>query len=375
MSADQGESSAGPRPDQLSPGQSGSRAWAAPDATRVVADGEDPRSAPANGVAPLELRGTSGGGLADRLTSRWGNALPLRPLSVAEILDGTFGTIRRNPRATIGVAAVLVSVEQMLVVLVQLITEGIPTVSGFASGGLSFEFVSGLDTLVAFVLSAVIGAILTGIIVVVVADDVLGRAPPLRDVWLRVRPRLWALLAASLIAGILPFVGLLLVIAPGVILWGAWALTTPALVLERLGPFTALRRSWRLVWPDFGRVWGVRALSVILGWVIAGLVVLPLQALGIIIAQLRGDLDSTGSAIVLVLVVIGSILGGMVAEPFLAGVLALLYIDRRMRAEGLDIVLQLQSRSERRAPSTPAPGPHAGLPTGESTESTIGARP
>jgi hypothetical protein len=38
----------------------------------------------------------------------------------------------------------------------------------------------------------------------------------------------------------------------------------------------------------------------------------------------------------------------MITAPFLAGVLALLYIDRRMRAEGLDFVLRRQERTARR---------------------------
>ena len=41
---------------------------------------------------------------------------------------------------------------------------------------------------------------------------------------------------------------------------------------------------------------------------------------------------------------------GMITAPFLAGVLALLYIDRRMRAEGLDFVLRRQERTARPAP-------------------------
>ena len=60
--------------------------------------------------------------------------------------------------------------------------------------------------------------------------------------------------------------------------------------------------------------------------------------------------------VTLVFVVIGTILGGTVAQPFLAGVLALLYVDRRMRAEGLDLVLQQDARRARRASGNPARG-------------------
>jgi hypothetical protein len=43
--------------------------------------------------------------------------------------------------------------------------------------------------------------------------------------------------------------------------------------------------------------------------------------------------------------VLGAIAAGTVTAPFLAGVLALLYIDRRMRGEGLDLVLRRQLRT------------------------------
>jgi hypothetical protein len=189
-------------------------------------------------------------------------------------------------------------------------------------------------------------------IVVVVSEDVLGRQASIGEVWRRVRPRLWALLGAAVIAGLLPFVGLALLVIPGVILWGAWSLAMPALILERLGPIKALRRSWQLAWNDFFRVWGIRALSVLLGSLMQNLVVIPFAVLGLAIAgALSGDSTESLPLIAIALVVLGSILGGTVTAPFLAGVLALLYVDRRMRAEGLDIVLQLRMRQARRTPN------------------------
>jgi hypothetical protein len=286
--------------------------------------------------------------------------IPLRPLDAGDILDGTFGTIRRNPRATIGLSALLVAVQQLLVLGTDLATGGIPTAGGFAT-----DLIGGVGTILSFVLAAVLGAILTGMIVVVVSEDVLGRRTSIGDVWARVRPRIWALLGASVIAGVLPFIGLLFLVAPGVYLWGVWALTTPALILERLGPIQAVRRSWRLVRPDFWRVWGIRALSVLLGWLVQNLFVIPFVFLGVLVASALGSEDSDALPLVaIVFVILGTILGGMIAEPFLAGVVALLYVDRRMRAEGLDIVLQQQVRAARRTAVVAAssPGPALGVP-------------
>jgi hypothetical protein len=285
--------------------------------------------------------------------------IPLRPLGVGELLDGTFTTIRRNPRATVGLAAVLVTVQQLLSVGVELVTEGLPTGSAFDDDGtFSIAAIGGFGGIAGTLLAAVVGAVLTGMLVVVVADDVVERRTSAGEVWRRIRPRLGALLVAGAIAGILPYVGLVLLVVPGLILWAAWALTTPALVLERIGPFRALGRSWRLAWPDVLRVWWVRTLSVLLGTLMQLLIALPFEAAGALVVVATGDDDvsSTVATIVLALSVLGAVLAGTVTAPFLAGVLALLYIDRRMRAEGLDLVLRRQLRAGTRPVGSPAAG-------------------
>ena len=189
-------------------------------------------------------------------------------------------------------------------------------------------------------------------LVVVVSEDVLGRRVSAAEVWRRIRPRLWPLLLAAAIAGILPYVGLLFLVIPGLILWALWALTTPALVLEGLGPFAALRRSAQLAGPALIRV------VVCPHPVGADRVAHPgassrcrsdSSGSSIVVAG-DGDPGSTATVAILALDVLGAIVAGMITAPFLAGVLALLYIDRRMRAEGLDFVLRRQERTARQAP-------------------------
>jgi hypothetical protein len=289
--------------------------------------------------------------------------IPLRPLDVGDILDGTFGTIRRNPRTVMGLAALLVTVQQLLAVVAEVGTGDIPTVYGAFSEQASLHAVGGIGAVLSLVLSTLVGAVLTGMIVVVVAEDIFGRRVGIGEVWRRVRPRLRALVLASFMAGVLPFAGLVFLllppagilltlvtlVVPGAVLWVAWSLTTPALILERLGPIQALRRSWRLAMPGFWRVWGIRALSVLLSWVMQSLLLIPFAALAALLATVLGSGgDDPLPLAALACLVLGSILGSMIAQPFLAGVLALLYVDRRIRAEGLDIVIQRRARTARR---------------------------
>ena len=300
----------------------------------------------------------SGPAAAQPVYRRTSGGIPLRPLGVGDILDGTFTTIRRNPRATIGLAALLITLQQALIVGAQLLTGDIPTLTGFGGDTVSLELLGGFGGLIGTLLSAVVGAVLTGMLVVVVSEDVLGRRVSAGQVWGRVRPRLGALLVAAAIAGVLPYLGLIFFVIPGVVLWGAWALTTPALVLERLGPFRALRRSWQLTWPAFPRVWSVRTLSELLALLIQYLVAVPFAAGGALVAFALGT-DEGGQVPIaaLVLVVLGGIAAGTLTAPFLAGVLALLYVDRRMRAEGLDLVLRRQARLNAGTGPTAVAGP------------------
>jgi hypothetical protein len=278
-------------------------------------------------------------------------SIPLRPLSVGDILDGTFATIRRNPRTVLGLSAIFVTVQELVTVVAEALTGQLSTPVFDVRQSSSAELGATFTGIIGYILAAVVGAVLTGMIVVVVTEDVLGRRTSIRDLWRVVRPRLGALLLASVLAGALPYLGLVLLVAPGVLLWGAWSLTTPALIVEGLGPVRALRRSWRLAVPAFWSVWGTRALSVLIGLLMQLMLLLPFVVIASALVSVL-DLDAAGDSqppIVLVLTVLGGIVAGTVVSPFLAGVQALLYVDRRMRAEGLDIVWQRQLATRGRA--------------------------
>ena len=310
--------------------------WSAPDATD---DGRHTMVTAGGPASPVQA--------SEPIYHRRPDGIPLRPLGIGELLDGTFSTIRRNPRATVGLAALLVTLQQVLSVGLQLAADGLPTLVGAGDDTVSTEMViGGFGGITGMLVAAVVGAVLTGMLVVVVSEDVLGRRVTAVDVWRRIRPRVWALLVAAAISGVLPYIGLLFLIIPGLILWPLWALTTPALVLEGLGPFAALRRSARLTSPALLRVWWTRALSVLMGLLIQVVVALPfeLAAFAVTRAVTDGQPDRAAVVAVLALTALGEIAAGMITAPFLAGVLALLYLDRRMRAEGLDFVLRRQER-------------------------------
>lgn len=311
--------------------------------------------------------------------------VPLRPLGVGEVLDGALTTIRRHPKITIGLAALVVTIQQVISVVAQYSTGSISGAFGPSAGlGTSAVPFDTLGSVVGLILSGVnlvlgliLGAILTGALMVVVGKSVLGQPVAIVDVWQQVKPRFWALLGGSLLAGLLPFAGVLVAVViglgigltlsaeagivagvilglimliPGAYLWGVLSLTTPAITLEKLGPIRGLKRSFQLARHDFWRVWGIQVLAVIIAQFLAGFLTVPFIFLGSI-ALISGGVESEPSPlrtlIFLVTIGIGAIVAGAVTEPFLSGVTGLMYIDRRMRGEGFDISLQETARTAR----------------------------
>ena len=111
------------------------------------------------------------------------------------------------------------------------------------------------------------------------------------------------------------------------------SLVTPVVVLEGTGPWQALSRSWRLVWRSFWRVFGILLLAEIIVGVAAGILQLPFT----VVASAAGG---SGLSVGAVISVLGSIAAGTVTQPITAAVTVLLYVDRRMRREGLDLALR-----------------------------------
>ncbi|MDQ1484917.1 MAG: hypothetical protein QOJ62_610, partial [Actinomycetota bacterium] len=240
-------------------------------------NGSGPPGSPGSPWAPYQQRDYKPG------------IVPLRPLSVGEIMDGGFATIRRHPRIVFGTAAILAIVLQLSKVVTGVLFQdvrgslGSPISQNIDANGLQHIHVvgSGLTaTIVEQVLSTMLGALLAGIVTSLVGKAIIGQRVDGAEVVRPVLRRFWGLVLVSLIVGLLPFAPLLLVIgialvassggtsgllvaglvvgipaslALGIFLWGKLALAVPAFVLERLGPWKAVTRSWRLVKGAFWR--------------------------------------------------------------------------------------------------------------------------
>ena len=277
--------------------------------------------------------------------------IPLRPLAVGEIVDGAVSTMRKHPKLIIGAAAVVAAVTQILGLLVQLpFLDDVTSVVTLDPNTVTEQeaidqLTSGLvGLLTGALLSAlllVLGTVfLSGFVTVVVGRAVLGRPVTFAEAWEEFKPQLPRLLGATLLSGLLFVVGALFCILPGVWLWVLFGLVTPALVLERSTVGTAFGRSRALVkgawWRTFGVLLLAAVISAIIGWIIS----IPFGVLGAATTGFSADPTAALSAGSLVLSSIGAIIASTITLPFTAAVTVLVYVDRRMRAEGMDIELQ-----------------------------------
>jgi len=295
--------------------------------------------------------------------------IPLRPLSVSDIFNGAVAYIRANPKATLGLTTVVVVVAQLLALILSV---GPLAFTGKLQPSLSGEEVSP-GVMLGSSASSLAGAgatwlssiLLSGMLTVVVGRAVFGTSITISEAWQRLRPRLWALIgftvlevvgavvlvavvvliisgvavAAGGVAAAIAGVPLVLALIVGLVYLGTMLSFAPSvIVLERLQIVPAISRSFKLVRNDFWRVLGIRLLGGIVAAVIAGAVTVPFSFGGQIL--LVSGSSTLTALIALVLLSIGSAIGQIITAPFSAGVVVLLYTDRRIRAEAFDLVLQ-----------------------------------
>jgi phosphate/sulfate permease len=110
-----------------------------------------------------------------------------------------------------------------------------------------------------------------------------------------------------------------------------------------------LRRSFELTKGAFWRILGITLLAGILAGFAASLLEIPFSIAGVVITAMAGQDTENSQMVVTFISHLSALLAGAITTPFVAAVTGLLYIDRRMRLEALDVVLL------REAQTNPAP--------------------
>jgi hypothetical protein len=158
-----------------------------------------------------------------------------------------------------------------------------------------------------------------------------------------VKPRILSLAGLAVLVGLIVAIGFILLFIPGIFALVALSLSAPAFILERIGVIDSMQRSWALVKGDFWRVLGILLLGFLIVLVITFVIEIPFLIAAGFSSWATGSNIGWGSLIILA---IGQILAGTISQPISAGIVALLYVDRRMRAEGLDVTLAQAAQQE-----------------------------
>ncbi|GLF93409.1 hypothetical protein [Streptomyces yaizuensis] len=299
--------------------------------------------------------------------------IPLRPLGVGEILDGSISTLRTHWRPVLGITLTVSVIAQLCVIAAERLVRPEPVKIDADPGteeALRQSVRAARDSLITLVPASVIGLIVTflttALLTMVVSRAVLGRRITLAEAWREARPRLAQLLAltfllplgAAAVAGVAMAPGLLLDGAGGalllslgilgstpVIIWllVRFALAPTVLMLERQGVVPALRRSAKLVQGAWWRTFGIILLTMVIVLLVQMVVSLPFGVIGYLVTE-GGVSDLMAGRVpdswpFLLATGIGAVIGSALTYPLSAGVTALLYIDQRIRRESLDIEL------------------------------------
>ncbi|MFI1830097.1 hypothetical protein ACH41E_27220 [Streptomyces sp. NPDC020412] len=317
--------------------------------------------------------------------------IPLRPLSVGEILDGAVSTLRTHWRTVLGITITVSVIAEIGNILITryLMPEPLEIDSDADGEEALRQAVDSLQsTMLSTIPMMIIGLIATlfttALLTMVISRSVLGKPVTIAEAWQEARPRLPQLLAVTLLLPLIAAAIVTVAALPGMALGGAggaalavlgiiaalpvaiwlmvrFTLAPSALMLERQGVFAAMRRSAKLVSGSWWRTFGIVVLTTLLSLIVSMIIAIPFSVAALatddsgVSGFVSGDIPDY-SWMYLIITGIGAVIASSITYPITAGVYVLLYIDQRIRREALDIEL----------------GRAAGLP-GYGTESPPGA--
>ena len=258
-----------------------------------------------------------------------------------------------------------------------------------------------LGSLVPLAFSVAVLAILQGVVVLEVARGTLGEKLTLRGLLHLARGRIWALIGWSLLAsaavvaaiavvaliivalvsfggaaGIAVAVLIGILAGLGAVVLGAWlstrlSMVPIAIVIERLPLRQALRRSWSLTTGYFWKVLGIQLLVGAILSVANQIISTPISFVFIFATGLVNPQSDENTGIILIIItyivlVIASVVISAITVVVQSATTGLLYVDLRMRKEGLDIELA-RFVEARQAGDTSVEDPYLLRPVGTPT--------
>jgi len=339
--------------------------------------------------------------------------IPLRPIAFGTMLGASFQVMRRNPRPTFGVALLLSLLSYGLLALAvgAVVFASFERVNSASSENFDDVFAGAvglavLAALVPLLISVIVTAIMQGIISLEVARSTIGEKLRFSGLWRLARGRIWALIGWSLLTSAVLYgaiilvaviatligilggaVGIAIAILVGLgaglalVVLGAWLFTKLSLVpsillLERRKLPAAITRSWSLTTGYFWKTLGVQLLVGAIVSAASQVISAPIGFIGGIAGSLlnpNGDPDAEIGFLIILTAISGliSVLFQAITIVAMSSVTSLIYIDIRMRKEGLDLELA-RFVEARQAGDTSVVNPYATADVTSNSSGTTG---
>jgi hypothetical protein len=270
-------------------------------------------------------------------------ATALRPLSTGELLDRTFSLYRSHFGLFVGIFAL----PHLVVLAFQFIGVAVQS----PGTQLSNLFMNFFWIMGAAFLTVIVSAASQAATVVAVSQVHLDRPASVTDAFSRVKGQIAGVIGLSMLVGLAVGVGFLFLIVPGVILALMWSLAVPVKILENKGATDSMSRSSDLTKGDWGRIFVIWFLFIVLNIGVTWLLQWPiLIAAGV---SSRAGLQRS-TAVWQVASQTATFVSECLVGPLATIAFSLVYYDERVRKEAFDLQLMMTTIDAPALPPSPA---------------------
>ncbi|UCC95791.1 MAG: hypothetical protein JSW40_03340 [Candidatus Omnitrophota bacterium] len=266
------------------------------------------------------------------------NELRLRPMEIGDILDSAFRLYKNNFAKFIHIMAPIYILGFIAGVIYQqaIATLGLPGRGaalniGFGVVGVGFSALFGL-------ISWILKFVAVGALVHSVSASYLGEDIRYNEAYKRVWRQFWPLVGVGFLAGLMIFIGKVMLIIPGIVLAVFLSLVAHVMVLEKEGVGGSIGRSFELVAYSFWKTFLVCLVAYVIILVVSGAAYLPFFIWGMIRSFSIGSMHQFQYPLgIQILQIAITNFIELLTAPFWMVALTLLYYDIRIRKEGFDL--------------------------------------
>ena len=267
----------------------------------------------------------------------------LRPLPIGELLDETFKLYRRHFNVIAGVALIII-LPNLLLALIS---------GSYRANPFSYfqqvmqnlnnpeelqrlqqrqsQYTSSPLYLLSFPVAVLLYPFTAGALFRAATSLAAGNAETIGSVLMGTARRYFAMFGIAILSGLVALGSIGIVTIP-VVIWVLvrWAVDTPAMFAENIGPVKAIGRSWNLTRDNWWRTLGILIIVTILVGIIQSALTALFGGIAAVVPGLNEDMRA--GVVTTVATLVNALVGAITPIA-----ITLLYLDLRVRKEGLDL--------------------------------------